>query len=115
MKIGIEVGGTFTDIIAVEEDGRIRTHKVPTTPDNPARGSLAGLEDTGLDLGRVDTLLHGSTMATNAVLERRGAVTGLLTTRGFRDVLIIQRFDKKDSYDPFYRRPEPLVPRSRIA
>lgn len=115
MKIGIEVGGTFTDIIGLDDDGRIWTHKVPTTPENPAHGSFAGLGETGLDLNRVDTLLHGSTMATNAVLERRGAVTGLLTTHGFRDVLIIQRFDKKDSYDPFYQRPEPLVARSRIA
>ena len=114
MKIGIEVGGTFTDIIAIDGN-QLRTHKVATTPENPAVGSFAGLEEGGFDLHRTDTLLHGSTIATNAVLERRGAVTGLLTTRGFRDVLIIQRFDKKDSYDPFYKRPEPLVPRSRIA
>lgn len=114
MKVGIEIGGTFTDLIAVDDEGAITTHKVSTTPDDPAIGSFQGLEEMAIELSQVDTLLHGSTIATNAVLERRGATTGLLTTRGFRDVLMIQRFDKKDSYNPFYKRPEPLIPRSQI-
>lgn len=113
-KVGIEIGGTFTDIIAVDAGGRVTTHKVSTTPSNPAIGSFEGLDEMKIDLSLLDTFLHGSTIATNAVLERKGAKTGLLTTHGFRDVLIIQRFDKKDSYNPFYRRPEPLIPRNRI-
>jgi N-methylhydantoinase A len=113
-EIAVEVGGTFTDLIAVAPNGTVRVHKTPTTTPDPSTGSLIGLRAIGIEAARIATLVHGSTIATNSVLERRGARTGVLTTRGFRDVLIIQRHDKKDSYDPFYRRPEPLVSRENI-
>ncbi|WP_254821968.1 hydantoinase/oxoprolinase family protein [Haloglomus halophilum] len=114
-RVGIDVGGTFTDVVAVT-DGRVRVHKVASTPDAPEQGVVEGLSeaaDEGLPLQAVDALAHGTTVATNAVLERDWADTALLTTEGFRDVLEIGRQDRPDLYDLHGEKPDPVVPRDR--
>ncbi|WP_276261189.1 hydantoinase/oxoprolinase family protein [Haloglomus litoreum] len=114
-RVGVDVGGTFTDVVAVT-DGRVRVHKVASTPDAPDRGVANGLDEAaaaGLSLPDVGTLAHGTTVATNAVLEGDWAETALLTTEGFRDVLEIGRQDRPDLYDLHGSKPEPVVPRDR--
>jgi len=111
--IGVDVGGTFTDLIQVtdEPDGRqIRIAKVPTTVDNQAGGVMAAIAETGLPLSAVDTVVHGTTTTTNAMLERKTARVGLITTRGFRDVLELGRRTRPQPYG-MYGRFEPLIPR----
>ena len=104
--LGVDVGGTFTDFL-LWEDGRLFVYKRPSTPDDPSRAVLAGLDETGWT---PDEVVHGSTVATNAVLERKGARTALITTRGFRDVLAIGRQTRPKLYDLEPRRPPPLIP-----
>jgi N-methylhydantoinase A len=110
----VEIGGTFTDLVAVDDEGAITTCKVLSTPKAPEQGALGALGEWGRPMDGVGTLVHGSTVATNAVVTRRGAVTALLTTVGFRDVLEIQRHEKSRVYDLFYQKPQPLVPRHRV-
>jgi len=113
--IGVDIGGTFTDIIVAAQDGGLHRAKVLSSPPDFGRAVLAGLEDlaaaAGIDLGTAVTLVHGTTVATNAILEGRGARTGLVTTRGFRDVLELGRMRRPSLYDLFWEKPEPLVPR----
>lgn len=118
VHIGIDTGGTFTDVIAFREaDGRIVALKVPSTPQNPAEAFIAGvraaLEELGVSPGDVAFLAHGTTVATNALLEGKGARTGLITTEGFRDVYEIRRLNRsfEDLYNIFWTKPTPLVPR----
>lgn len=113
MRVGVEVGGTFTDLVAIE-DGRVRVAKVPSVPARPDEGAMASLAAAGIDLAAVEDLVHGSTVATNAILERKGASVALLTTRGFRDVLFLQRHNRTKIYDLFYRKPEPVLARRDI-
>jgi N-methylhydantoinase A/oxoprolinase/acetone carboxylase beta subunit len=103
MRVGVDTGGTFTDLVA--DDGTIR--KVPSTPSDPARALRHAID--GLT---VDELAHGTTVATNALLERRGARVALVTTEGFADVIEIARQVRPSLYDPFADRPEPLVSRA---
>ena len=108
--VGIDVGGTFTDFV-VWQDGHLRIHKVPTTPDDQSQAILQGLKE--LDLLTLSpthplTIVHGMTVATNALLERRGAVTALLTTAGFGDVLVIGRQNRPHLYQLHQQRP-PLL------
>jgi N-methylhydantoinase A len=111
VRLGIDVGGTFTDLVALV-DGGIVTAKVPSTPRNQAEGVLRSVEAARLgDPGRVAAFAHGTTVATNALLERRGARTALVTTEGFRDVLEIGRQQRPSLYDLTADRPPPLVPR----
>jgi N-methylhydantoinase A len=108
---GIDVGGTFTDLIALDPaSGETRIAKVPTTPDNQAFGVLAALDETGLDLAELSLIVHGTTTTTNALLERKLAKTGLITTQGFRDVLELGRRTRPTSYG-LTGRFEPLIPR----
>jgi N-methylhydantoinase A len=108
---GIDVGGTFTDLIALESaSGEVRLAKVPTTPDNQAFGVLAALEEAKLPLASLAMLVHGTTTTTNALLERKLAKTGLITTRGFRDVLELGRRTRPNSYG-LKGWFEPLIPR----
>ena len=98
-RIGVDVGGTFTDLILVDEEaGRITVDKVPSTPDDPARGVVEGInrlcEKAGVQLSEIDNLLHGTTVATNIALTHKGASVGLITTEGFRDILHIARHKK---------------------
>jgi N-methylhydantoinase A len=110
MRVGVEVGGTFTDLVAVE-DGRVIVTKVPSTPRSPDIGAFAALTAAGIDLSRIEDLGHGSTVATNAVLERKGAAVAFVATRGFRDLLFMQRHDRRNIYDLFYAKPAPPVRR----
>jgi N-methylhydantoinase A len=118
MRAGIEIGGTFTDIVLVRDDGRSATHKVPSTPEDPSIGAVRGvtelLDREGLVLADLDELFHGSTIATNTLIERKGAASLLVTTAGFEDVLHIGRQDKTRVYDMFYRKPKPLISRHDI-
>ncbi len=106
--VGIDVGGTFTDI-AVLRDGVLSVHKLPSTPADPSVGITAGVRDTGVDIATAD-FIHGSTVATNALLEGKGGRTALITTMGFEDVLEIGRQNRADLYDLSMERPEPLAP-----
>ena len=91
-QVGVDLGGTFTDVVSIDEEtGDIRIAKVPTVPAAPAEGFVAGVEAVDVDLASVGALVHGTTLATNAVLERTGVVTGLITSRGFRDILVMGR------------------------
>ena len=110
--IGIDTGGTFTDIIRVDEDGSIRLIKIPSTPADPAQSFLAGVAEIGEDGDRSDDIVHGSTVGTNAVLQRRGARTALITTRGMADVIEIGRQARNDLYSLRVSRPVPLVSRN---
>jgi len=118
MIVGIEVGGTFTDLVMADGDGNLTVHKLPSTPSDPSVAAVDGLEQllalSNSEASAVDELLHGSTIAANALIQRRGARTILLTTKGFRDVLYIQRQDKTTVYDMFYRKPEPLLTRDKV-
>ncbi|MCB0042797.1 MAG: hypothetical protein KDE23_24095, partial [Caldilinea sp.] len=111
--VGIDVGGTFTDFV-VWRDGQLTIHKSPTTPGDQSRAILAGLHEIGLLAGDGDpagrlVIVHGMTVATNALLERRGARTALLTTAGFGDVLTIGRQNRPHLYRLHQERPPALV------
>jgi N-methylhydantoinase A len=109
MRIGIDTGGTFTDFVSIR-DGKIEIFKEPSTPQAPEQAILTGL-DPALPSGRaeISEIIHGSTVATNALLERKGARTALVTTAGFEDVLIIGRQTRPDLYDIFTSRLPPLI------
>ena len=109
MRVGIEVGGTFTDLVAVD-GSQITVVKVPSTS-SPEIGAFHSLEAAGIDPSRVADLVHGSTVATNAILERKGASVAFVTTRGFRDILFFQRHDRRNIYDLHYRKPSPPLRR----
>src|SRR5215831_495009 len=115
-RIGVDIGGTFTDLVWVDEGtGAVRVVKLLTTPKEPAQaveqGVVTLLYEVGSAPGSVKSLIHGTTLATNAIIERKGAKTGLLTTAGFRDALEIGREGRYDMYDLFIDPPSPLVPR----
>ena len=114
-RIGVDVGGTFTDVVLALPDGRIHVNKTTTTPIDPGEGAAAGiaavLAESGLDPCDVAEVVHGTTVASNTILQKSGARTGLLTTRGFRDVLEIARIRTPGMFDLAWRKPEPLVPR----
>ncbi len=115
-RVGVDVGGTFTDVVVIDDDGRLRGFKTPSTPDRPDDGVVDGLEaaaSEGVDLATVRFLGHGTTVATNAVLEDELPETALVTTAGFRDVLEIGRQDRAELYDLEFERPASLVPRDR--
>jgi N-methylhydantoinase A len=106
--LAVDVGGTFTDLVGWDGE-RLAAGKVPSTPDDQSTGVIAGAEELATG---ADRFLHGTTVATNALLERKGAATALVTTEGFADVIEIGRQDRPSLYDSFVDRPEPLVPRS---
>jgi len=114
-RIGVDVGGTFTDIVLALPDGQIYVNKTTTTPLDPGEGAATGvaavLAEAGLDPSEVAEVVHGTTVASNAILQKIGARTGLLTTRGFRDVLEIGRIRTPGMFQLGWRKPEPLVPR----
>ncbi len=120
-RIGVDVGGTYTDLVATDEAGRTTFAKSPSTPADQSFGVMAGLEELARRLGvtraamlaATDRLVHGTTVATNALLERKGAKVALLTTEGHRDVIEMREGLKPDRYDLRSPPPEPLVPRER--
>ncbi len=112
VRIGVDVGGTFTDLVARDPSGAMWSCKVPTTPEAPAAGVLNGIAALGPLTGAWTSLAHGTTLVTNAIVERRGAPVGLITTRGFRDVLEIARQNRTHLYRlDLPAKPDPLVPR----
>ncbi|HWJ36042.1 MAG TPA: hydantoinase/oxoprolinase family protein [Steroidobacteraceae bacterium] len=117
LRIAADIGGTFTDVACLTADGRLATCKLPSTPGDYGRAILDGIlsisADLGVELGRFEQVLHASTIATNAILEGKGAVTALITTEGFRDVLELRRIRVPRLYEPLYQKPAPLVPRRR--
>src|SRR5439155_3375377 len=113
-RIGVDVGGTFTDLIFYDDEtGEIRVGKEPTTPNAPEDGVLKAVSSAVPEgrVGAAEYFLHGTTVGLNSLLTRTGAVVGLLATRGFRDVLEVRRGDRPDPYDLFPALPPPLVPR----
>jgi N-methylhydantoinase A len=110
MRVGIEVGGTFTDLVALD-GARAVVAKVPSTPRSPDVGAFNALVAGAIAPGAVTDLVHGSTVATNAILERRGAQVAFIATRGFRDILFLQRHDRRSIYDLRYAKPAPPVRR----
>ncbi|MEU9888884.1 hydantoinase/oxoprolinase family protein [Sphaerisporangium sp. NPDC051011] len=120
-RIGIDIGGTFTDLAAVDETGRIVIAKTSSTPHDPSEGLIEGLavlaSELGVDraemLAQTERIVHGTTVATNALLESKGAKVGLLTTEGHRDVIEMREGLKEDRYNVRMAPPAPLVPRHR--
>ena len=115
-RIGVDIGGTFTDLVWVDETtGAVRVGKLLTTPKDPSQaveeGVVTLLHEAGAATTAVRALIHGTTLATNALIERKGARVGLLTTAGFRDAVEIGREGRYDMYDLFIDPPVPLVPR----
>jgi N-methylhydantoinase A len=115
-RLGVDIGGTFTDLVVIDETtGAARVGKILTTPKDPAhaveQGIASLLEESGTAAGSVRAVVHGTTLATNALIERKGARTALLTTEGFRDALEIRHEGRYDMYDLFIDPPAPLVPR----
>jgi N-methylhydantoinase A len=118
-RLGIDIGGTFTDFSLLDETtGELSGFKSPTVPGDPGRGVLDGLEalarERGLDLGAIDYLVHGTTIAVNTVIQRNGATLGILLTAGFGDVLEIQRLRLASPVNFTATRPLPLIPRYRV-
>ena len=115
-RLGVDIGGTFTDFALYDEQsGELAIHKQLTTPDDPSRavleGSVALLLREGVDIGVVREIVHGTTLVTNSVIERKGPRTGLLTTKGFRDILDMRQEKRYDVFDLRLAFPDPIVPR----
>ncbi len=109
-RLGVDVGGTFTDLIYVDDDaGTIIVHKLPTTPDDPSRGTVQGIEEltaqAGVDPSALEQVFHGTTIATNIVIEHNGATVGLITTEGYRDILHIARHKKPLNFSNYQDLP----------
>ena len=119
LRIAFDIGGTFTDFVARDDaTGATTVLKLASTPDDPARAVAEGLPallaKAGADPARITAALHATTVATNAIIQRRGARTALVATRGFRDVLIIGRQKRYETYDMHLQKPPPLIPRRDI-
>jgi N-methylhydantoinase A len=114
IRVGVDIGGTFTDAVCVDAAGRVRAAKALSTTGRLADGVVAAVERLGLDPVAIDGFTHGTTAALNAFLERRGGQVALLTTAGFRDVYEIGRANRPAMYDVRYRPPAPLVPRRDV-
>src|SRR5262245_11537340 len=121
LSIGIDVGGTFTDLVAVDEQGRVTLAKSASTPGDQSLGVMEGLEKLAKALGlgraamlaKTERIVHGTTVATNALLEHKGARVGLLTTEGHRDIIEMREGLKDDRYNLRQPPPAQLVPRER--
>ena len=114
-RVGVEIGGTFTDLVWQRADNSLVTHKVLSTPEAIHQAVMGALEEAEVELAEVRHVVHGSTVATNALLMRRGAETGLLTTKGFRDIIDIGTHDRQGNvYEIFYRKPRSPIPRRSV-
>jgi len=114
LRVAVDIGGTFTDLIAFDERTQSIQHaKSLTTPADPVEGIVDCIRKARLDPSPIDSLIHGSTIAINTLIERKGAKVGLIVTRGTRDVYIIGRGNRPEAYNLFFHRPQPLVPRHR--
>ena len=117
-RIGVDIGGTFTDIVFLGDKGTVLIKKVASTPQDYSnsviQGISEGIKELNINSSDITEINHGFTVATNAILERKGAATGLITTQGFRDILIIGRQKRYETYDLHINKPEPLVQRRNI-
>ncbi|PLT33088.1 hydantoinase/oxoprolinase family protein [Bacillus sp. V5-8f] len=111
MRVATDIGGTFTDLVYVLEDGEIGVAKSHTTPPNFEKGVIDVIEKSGIDQTAIKTFIHGTTVIINALTERKGVKTGLITTKGFRDVLEIARGNRPDLFNVRYQKPIPFVDR----
>jgi len=112
IRIGIDIGGAFTDLVAYDEEtGEIIWVKVETTPKDLSEGVINSIIKSKIDLSKVSSIVHGQTLVINTIVTREGAKTGLITTKGHRDILILQRANRRDIYNFRYDKPEPFVPR----
>ncbi len=114
VSVGIDVGGTFTDLLAIDAAGNAHARKVPSTPDDQTQGILDALQALGVDPGRVERIVHGSTIATNMLLERKGARVVLCATEGATDLLELRRQDRASLYDLTRHHPPPLAASSDV-
>ncbi|MFN8456175.1 MAG: hydantoinase/oxoprolinase family protein [Anaerolineae bacterium] len=107
IRLGVDVGGTFTDLVLIDNaSGNVKTAKSSSTPGNPIEGVMEVIRQVGAAHSQIEALVHGTTVATNALLERKGASTGFITTKGFRDVIFIQRMNRKHHYDLTWDKPK---------
>jgi N-methylhydantoinase A len=114
LRVAIDIGGGFVDLVAVDEQtGEMSWSKSRTTPDDLSRCVEEVFKLSGVEAANVSQLLHGQTLVINAILQRKGAKVGLITTKGFRDILALQRANRRDIFNLRYRKPEPFVPRRR--
>ncbi|MDR2759088.1 MAG: hydantoinase/oxoprolinase family protein [Spirochaetaceae bacterium] len=111
MRIATDIGGTFTDLVALDQQGKVYTVKGDTTPPDFERGVIQVLEKSGLDPAGTSAFIHGTTTIINALTERKGAKTALITTKGFRDVLEIARCNRPDLFNLVFSKPRPFIPR----
>ena len=115
-EIGVDIGGTFTDVILINPSGSVHSHKLLSTPDNFSNAMIKGIEQicslANIEPGSITKVVHGTTVVTNACIEMKGAKVGLLTTRGFRDILEIGRGRLPAVLDLSWEKPPPLVPRN---
>ena len=114
-RVAIDVGGTFTDVVTFNSaNGGLRFDKVPTTPSDPQQGVINGFAAAEVSLDAISYFIHGTTLGLNALLTRRGAKTGIITTEGFRDVYLLGRTSRNPMYDWKFRKPASLVERRHI-
>lgn len=111
MRVATDIGGTFTDLVSVDGQGKISVAKSHTTPPNFEQGVIDVISKSQVDPGEIDVFFHGTTVIINALTERKGGRTGLITTKGFRDVLEIGRANRPDLYNVRFEKPKPFVPR----
>lgn len=110
-RVGIDSGGTFTDLVGIDADGSVVVAKHPSTPHAPMEAFLGVIRKSGIADAEIERIAHGTTVATNAIIQRQGARVAFVTTRGFEDVPFIQRINRKREYDLHWRKPQPLVRR----
>ncbi|MDO5714353.1 MAG: hydantoinase/oxoprolinase family protein [Tissierellia bacterium] len=111
MKVATDIGGTFTDLVAIDQSGNLILEKAHTTPPNFDQGVMDVLEKSGIDPKGIEAFFHGTTTIINALTERKGAKTALITTKGFRDILELARGNRPDLFNMVFKKPEPFVPR----
>ncbi len=111
MRVATDIGGTFTDLVAVDEQGSLVLEKAHTTPPQFEQGVLEVMKKSGIDYQSITEFFHGTTTIINALTERKGAKTGLLTTKGFRDILELARGNRPDLFNMVFEKPVPFVPR----
>ncbi|MEM1922634.1 MAG: hydantoinase/oxoprolinase family protein [Nitrososphaerota archaeon] len=111
-RIGIDIGGAFTDLVGYDDEtGEFVWVKDETTPIDPSIGVVKTIQKSGIDFSRVTSIIHGQTLVINTIIERKGVKVGLITTEGYRDVLELQRSNRRDMYNFRYKKPDPIVPR----
>jgi N-methylhydantoinase A len=112
MRVATDIGGTFTDLVYLDENtGRVGVAKTDTTPPEFEQGVINAIKKAGIPEAGINFFVHGTTVIINALTERKGARTGLITTKGFRDVLELGRSNRADIYNVYYKKPVPFVPR----